>query len=226
MSRPSPLRAVAGLLVALSSAGALACTTDADCDNGDTCSVADQCSAGSCVLGGGGDADNDFICDDEFDPGIDLRVTKITAKTTNAANHDTIQGQGDFIDLGSPAGAFTGTDGLSFRAKDQLSQPGISVPDDGFDATVTFLPSECKPQPTGLACIVASGPLAKSTAKFRVNRFAPNQMRFAFKIRGLSLTKPFFAPVRVILTHGTTRHRAGAIDDCRLSSKGIKCHEF
>jgi len=57
------------------------CTTDAECDNGDTCSVPDQCQGGSCVLGGGGDPDNDLICDDEFDPSLNIKLTKLIIRT-------------------------------------------------------------------------------------------------------------------------------------------------
>src|SRR5690242_527830 len=42
---------------------ALACSTDADCDNGDVCSVPDTCVAGICLLGGGGDVNGDLVCD-------------------------------------------------------------------------------------------------------------------------------------------------------------------
>ena len=41
-----------GALVLGMSSTALACIDDAECDNGDTCSIADTCQAGSCVLGG------------------------------------------------------------------------------------------------------------------------------------------------------------------------------
>ena len=58
-----------------------ACTTDAECDNGDTCSLPDVCNQGSCELGGGGDANSDLICDGEYVSGIDLHVTKLVIRT-------------------------------------------------------------------------------------------------------------------------------------------------
>ena len=226
MSRLAAVFAVALLSWApVAAVPALACTEDAECDNGDTCSIPDLCLAGSCVLGGGGDVNGDLICDAEFDPTIDVRLTRLTARVSNRPNHDHIVGSGDFVD--SVVGAFTGNEGVAFRARDTLAAPGVGTPDDGFDVTVTFSPGECVIQHSGsLACVVATGPLAKSWAKFKPNRFAPEQMRFSFKITGLDLTRPFFGPVRVILTHGTTRHRLGSITDCKLVGKGIKCREF
>jgi hypothetical protein len=50
-----PLRPVLLLVVALvvPASAFAACVTDADCDNGDTCSLPDTCVSGSCVLNGG-----------------------------------------------------------------------------------------------------------------------------------------------------------------------------
>jgi len=228
MSRISPALAL-GIFLLSATGGpvALACTTDAECDNQDTCSLPDQCVLGSCILGGGGDLNDDLICDAEFDPTIDLRLTRIVARTSDKADGDTIRGAGDFIDLGSPGGAFTAADGIMLRAKDALSFPGVGTADDGFDVTVDFPPGACATKPSGsVVCVGAAGPLSRSRARFKPNRFAPNQKRFSFIIRGLNLKLPFFGPVRVILTHGTTRHRLGSVSDCRIAARGIRCHEF
>ena len=215
------------LLAAAGGSPALGCTADADCDNGDTCSVPDQCIGGVCILGGGGDLNDDLICEGEFDPTIDLRVTRIVARTTVKVDQDTIRGGGDFIDLGSPGGAFNADHGVSLRVKDALSFPGVGTPGDGFDVTVDIPPGACVTKPSGaIVCSGASGPLARSRLRFKPNRFAPNQKRFSFNIRGLNLELPFFGPVRVILTHGTTRHRPGFVTDCRIGARGIRCHEF
>jgi hypothetical protein len=203
---------------------ASACVTDAECDNGDTCSVPDQCVTGSCVLGGGGDQDGNLVCDDEFDPAADIKVTKVVAKTSALAGRDLVRGGGDFIDLGSVGGAFTGDDGIAFRVKDQLST--VDPPGDGFDVTAVFPGSDCKTTPKGTTCVVSSGPLKSSNAKFRRNPLAPEQFRFSFKIKGLDLTKPFFGPVRVVMTHNTDVHRLGLVTDCKLFATGIKCREF
>lgn len=217
---------LAGLLIAapaVTPAGA-ACTTDAECDNGDTCSQPDLCVSGSCVLGGGGDTDNDFICDFEFDPGTDVKATKVVAKTSLVAGHDVIRGAGDFVDLGSVGGAFTTDDGIAIRTKDQLST--LAPPGDGFDVTFTFAPGDCTTLLTSISCVAASGPNRGSKIKFKRNPLALNQIKFSYKVKGLDLTKPFFGPVRIILTHDSVIHRPDLLNDCKLFLRGIKCREF
>src|SRR5881409_2516177 len=107
------------------------CTTDAECDNGDTCSVPDQCQGDGCVLGGGGDTDNNLVCDDEFDPAATLRLTRVIIRAFPSAGRSVIRVDGDLIDLTPP---LSGDDGIAIRVKDHLS----SVPPDGdgIDSTV------------------------------------------------------------------------------------------
>ena len=83
---------LASTLVFVRAVPVAACTTDAECDNGDTCSVPDTCMSGSCVLGGSGDANADLICDDEYVSGIDLQVTKIIVRAFPAAGPVLIRG--------------------------------------------------------------------------------------------------------------------------------------
>lgn len=201
-----------------------ACTSDGECDNGDSCSSADVCASGSCVPGGGGDSDANFICDAEFDPDVDVKVTKMVARTSALAGRDVIRGNGDFIDLGSGGGAFTGAADISFRVKDQLS--GVPPAGDGFDVTLVFPSSDCLAAATAVKCRRSAGPGAGSIARFRRNPLATNQVRFSFKLKGFDLTKPFFGPVRIILTHDTIVHRLGLVTDCKLFARGIKCREF
>ena len=202
-----------------------ACATDAECDNGDTCSVPDVCNQGSCELGGGGDTNADLICDAEFVPGLDLRVTKLVIRTFPAIGpaSATMQGAGDFIDT-APPGPFSSNGGIAIRVKDLLS--GIPPPGDGADVTVTFGASECAAATNKITCRVLSGQNRGSQAKFIRDPLAPEQITFSFRLRGLALTKPFFGPVRVILTDDTVLHRPGKIIDCRLFPTGIKCREF
>src|SRR5262249_4365272 len=78
-----------------------ACTTDAECDNGDYCTTADVCDQyGSCVLGGGGDQDGNLVCDAEDDPAATVRITKLVVKSHLAAGpvKSVIHGTADFID--------------------------------------------------------------------------------------------------------------------------------
>lgn len=204
---------------------ASACTTDAECDNGDTCSVADTCQAGACVFGGSGDADGDLICDDEFDPAADFTTTKVVIRTRPNAGPDSavVRGSGDFID-DATAGPFSSADGISIRVKDQLSD--IPPAGDGADFTLTFAAGECSPIAVGVLCRIETGPNRASFVKFIRGTLAPEQIRVSYRLKGLDLTKPFFGPVRVILTHNTVTHRLGHIGDCRLFPTGIKCREF
>jgi hypothetical protein len=207
------------------STAAPGCTTDAECDNGDTCSIADTCQAGSCLLGGSGDTDGDLICDDEFDPAADFTSTKVIIRTRPNAGPDSaiVRGSGDFID-DATAGPLTPDDGIAIRVKDQLSD--IPPAGDGADFTMTFDGAGCTPIAVGLLCRIDAGTNRGSFVKFIRGTLAPEQVRVSYRLKGLNLTKPFFGPVRVILTHNTVTHRLGHIDDCRLFPTGIKCREF
>ena len=215
---------VGALALGISTA-APGCTTDAECDNGDTCSIPDTCQAGACVLGGAGDVDSDLICDDEFDPAADFTSTKTNIRTRPSGGPESavVRGSGDFIDTAS-AGPFSTADGIAIRVKDELSD--IPPPGDGADLTVTFAAADCSPIPVGLQCRIETGARRGSFVKFIRGMLAPEQVRVAYRLKGLDLTRPFFGPMRVILTHNTVTHRLGHITDCRLFPTGIKCREF
>lgn len=199
---------------------ASSCTLDAECDNGDTCSVPDACVNGACVLGGGGDANADLICDAEFNANADLQINKVAVKRTVGVGR--LRGKGSFIDLDSASGAFTGDAGVSIRVKDTLS--ALPPPGDGIDFSFTFLPGSCRPTaPLGVTCQDST---TKSLVKFVRNPRAASQLSFSFRIRGVPLTRPFFGPVQVILTHNRTVHRHDTLTDCKLYGWGIKCREF
>jgi hypothetical protein len=213
-----------GLLLSVPAAG-LACVSDEECDNGDLCSVPDTCVSGSCELGGGGDTNNDLVCDAELDPNTTINLTRITLRRNNLVRADASgsKGAGDLFASGSPAGAFTGLNGVSIRVKDALS--GVPPPGDGVDATVTFLASECVLKAVGSTfCRTAD---RHASVKFKPNKIVPGQYKFSFKLRGLgNLTGPFFGPVRVVLTHSGTKRIADAIGDCKLTNSGLRCREF
>ncbi|HJQ83594.1 MAG TPA: hypothetical protein VKA21_05940 [Candidatus Binatia bacterium] len=203
---------------------AAVCTTDAECDNGDTCSTADQCLVAVCVLGGGGDANDDLVCDDELDGGTTFNLTRLVLRRRNSLRSDNsaAKGGGDLFISGSPAGAFTGTDGISIRLKDALS----SVPPttDGIDVSVSWAPEECTVKSTG---VVSCKSLAtKNFAKFKPNPIAPSQFKFTFKLKALGdLQGPFFGPVRMVLSRGD-RRSSDVIEDCQLILAGLRCREF
>ena len=193
-----------------------ACTTDAECDNGDYCTIADVCDqSGTCVLGG----------DDEFDPASNIRLTKLIIRTFPSAGpaSASMHGTGNFIDI-TPPGPFSSNDGIAVRVKDLLS--GIPPPGDGADVTVVFGMSDCAVASYNTTCRLLSGQNQGSQAKFKRDPLALEQIKFSFRLRGLDITKPFFGPVRVVLTDDTVIHRPGKITDCRLFPTGIKCREF
>jgi hypothetical protein len=211
--------------VALSPAGAGACTVDADCDNGDVCSVADVCASGTCVLGGGGDTDANLVCDDEYS-GASINVTRSTLRkrTSSFSDNSSVRGAGDFVLEGSAVGAFTADDGFSLRVKDVLSE--VSPPGDGIDATVTWLPADCLTNPIKLTISCKSAD-KQSFLKFKPSVVTATQWTLSFKMKRLgNLTGPFFGPVRLVLTHDTSVHRLDQIDDCRFTKTGLKCREF
>src|SRR5438046_2409399 len=101
----------------------------------------------SCVLGGGGDTDNNPVCDDEFYSGSTLRLTRVIIRTFPSAGRSVVRVDGDLIDL-TPPGPLSGDDGIAIRVKDHLS----SVPPDGdgIDKTVVFGPRECTKRSGGV----------------------------------------------------------------------------
>ena len=199
---------------------ASACTVDADCDNGDTCSVPDTCVNGGCVLGGGGDVDQDLICDDEYDPDADINVNKVVAKM--AAGIGRLRGTGSFVELGSAGGAFTTDQGVAIRVKDALSS--VPPPGDGIDFSFGFAAENC--QPSKRPGAVCQDPVTKSLVKFVRNPRGASEISFSFRLRGVPFTRPFFGPVQLILTHDGQVHRRDILTDCKLYGWGIKCREF
>jgi len=202
-----------------------ACVTDAECDNGDVCSVPDSCVLGSCELGGGGDTNNDLVCDAELDTDVNMNLTRLTVrrKTSTRSDNSAVKGGGDLFALGSAGGAFTGTAGFSLRVKDNLSS--VSPPGDGIDATVTWQPSECIVKAVGtLSCRTAD---RRASLKFKPNKVVGGQYKVDFKIKGVgNLTGPFFGPIRIVLTHNGNKRLADTITDCKLILAGIRCREF
>jgi len=198
------------------------CVVDADCDNGDTCSVPDVCTAGTCVLGGGGDANGDLVCDAELDPHTVFNLTKmiVKRKKSNRGDNSVAKGGGDLFVSGSPAGAFTGTNGVSIRVRDALA--GIPPAGDGVDVTISWAPADCTTTAGGV--LVCQSPTGHAQARFKPNPVGPGQYIFNFKIKGLGdLTGPFFGPVRVVISQGPTLHSSDTIQDCALILSGIRC---
>jgi hypothetical protein len=224
-SLPNVISMVAlGLLLGVPGTGR-ACVTDAECDNGDVCSVPDTCVSGSCQLGGGGDTNDDLVCDAELDPNTTINLTRIGVHRNNLVLSDASRcsGAGDLFTSGTPSEAFTGEDGVSIRVKDTLSEAPPAG--DGVDATETFLPDECVVKSAGtISCRTAD---RRSYAKFKPNKIIAGQYKFSYKLKGLgNLTGPFFGPVRMVLTHSGNKRVADTIVDCKLVNTGLRCREF
>ena len=224
-SRPNALLALALGSFLTVAATSHACLTDAECDNGDVCSVPDTCVSGSCQLGGGGDTNDDLVCDAELDPNTEINVTRLGLHRNNLVLSDASRcnGQGDLFTSGTPSEIFSGADGVSFRFKDTLA--GAPPVGDGVDVTVTFLPDECVVKSVGtISCRTAD---RRSYAKFKPNKIIGGQYKFAYKLKGLgNLTGPFFGPVRMVLTHSGNKRVADTIVDCKLVNTGLRCREF
>ena len=54
----------------------------------------------------------------------------------------------------------------------------------------------------------------------------PNAVRWAFKMKKLSLVAPFKSPITVTLTYGAGIDRVGVIHDCAAKNASIVCREF
>jgi hypothetical protein len=226
MRIPRLLACTTALFVGLVSVSpAAACVDDAECDNGDTCSIPDTCVSGSCVLGGGGDADDDLVCDAELDPTFEFTVTRLVIRRRNSLRSDNsaVKGGGDLLVHGSPGNAFTGVNGISLRVKDQLS--AVNPPsEDGVDHTTTWTPAECITKSNGTVSCRTTG--TPTFIKLRPNPLAPSLYKFTFKAKAIGdLAGPFFGPVRIVLSRGNAR-RGDAVFDCQLKLSGLRCREF
>jgi hypothetical protein len=210
----------------LAAAGTVwACTTDADCDNADTCSVPDKCVGSVCVLGGGGDANDDLVCDAELDPNVDFNMTKIIIRRKDSTRSDNsaVKGGGDLFVTGSAAGAFTGATGMALRIRDDLA--GVPPPGDGLDVSVSWAPADCHTK--GIGVLSCRTPDGRANVKFKPNPLAPGQYKFNFKLKALgNVTGPFFGPIRVVLSRSPTLHSGDMIQDCQLILPGIRCRVF
>jgi hypothetical protein len=221
-----PLRPALLLVVALvvPASASAACVTDADCDNGDTCSVPDTCVSGSCVLGGGGDvAPADLVCDAELytDLGFVLRKLSIRKRTSPIADNSSAKGVGFLVvSDGSPMAAFTDPDGITIRVQDGLWDSPTS-PSDGVDASYAWPADSCEQAENRIIC---TSPTRISFARFKRSRIAPNEWAVTFKMKRLGdLQGPFFRPVRVVFTYRGDRHRSVELNLCELVGAGLRC---
>jgi len=243
--RPTWMAWVGAVLLAVATpvAQASACVVDAECDDGVACSLPDTCQAGVCVPGGGGDADGDGVCTaDDNCPAFanatqgdldgddvgdacdddDRELNVVIARTRRSINATHPNGaiilKGDFLRL-PPEGPLGVSGGFVVRVEDQI----------GLDVTFTFPEGECSINTKSrIKCKNADN--TRQILLQPLSGTNQEDYRFSAKFSKLSLTGPFFMPVRVTITNGPAIleqgiDRVGSIVDCRQTTLGMTCKE-
>ena len=131
----------------------------------------------------------------------------------NADKGSTV-GKGSFVSL-VPADALTSAQGITFRVRDRLES----------DVQHSWASAECAvTQSTGrIKCLSADKAFR---ADLKPVPATPNAVRWAFKMKKLSLIAPFKSPITVTLTYGAGLDRVGVIHDCAAKNASIVCREF
>ena len=246
--RAACVLAIAALALGVAAAApAVACTTDAECDDGVTCTLIDSCQAGVCVPGGGGDSDGDGICDaedncpafanplqadldgdhlgdacDANDREANLVVAKVmrNVSKTPTKKNGRIFVKGDFLTLGEAP--FSAATGFLVRVQDG---PGASL----LDSVFTWAPADCRTNSSGT--IKCKSPDKTVQGVFSPIKGFPNAAyRFIMKMSRLDLPGPFAEPVTVTIVNQPPTlvegvDRVGVIVDCRQVNSGIVCRE-
>jgi len=209
-----------GSLLAIAAVSiAIACTTDAQCNDGDACNGVEICNTSTmmCEIGvpASPDLDGDGLGDACDDADATLSVTKITLRRNNASQGDKSAAKGKGFFVTSPPGdTFDGAAGFQLRIRD-----GISL-----DVTRGFTAGECIAVGTKVKC--------KSTDKARKASIkaltaTPRVFQFSYVFKRLGLSGPFNGPVSVTLTqNGSAIDRAGDATDCLIKLLGLACREF
>jgi hypothetical protein len=152
------------------------CVQDADCENGDTCSLPDLCVSNSCAPGGGDDSNDDLVCDAELDTTLTFELSKVVLRrrTTGLVDNSSLKGRGDLLrSVGT--GPLIGVDGLAIRVKDALS--AIPPSGDGADVSFAWAGTDCSTKINGLTKCKSGDGL--SSAIFKPSPTSPNQFQFS-----------------------------------------------
>ena len=222
---------------------AIACVSDAECDDGVTCTLPDTCQAGVCVPGGGGDADGDGTCDlddncpsapnanqqdiDGDDEGdvcdaqdVDLNV--VQARVRRSINMSKPNGaiilKGDFLRF-SPELPLTPAGCYLVRVKDSVT----------LDVSFSFPQAECTTNDKGrIKCKNATN--TRQLILQPIAGLGQKDYKFTAKFTKQNLSGPFNSPVHVTIVNGppvlvTGVDRVGSIVDCRQTTLGMTCKE-
>lgn len=207
-----------------------------------TCSLRDTCQAGVCMPAGGGDDDNDGICNaddicsvssdpnqndldgdskgdicDQADASLNVHQVRLWRKTGTRQN-GRIKLKGEF--LTTPTGAFSAVQGVAARVVDGLT----------LDLAFSWLDSECKQSNNGrIKCRKPGAPIVEGL--FRpLPSSTPGYQVFLFSLRftGLDLSGSFAAPVEAtvanrpgVLVQGVDR--VGSKSSCTMTTAGMTC---
>jgi len=235
--------AIGVLFVLLGAAGARACVSDAECDDGVTCSVADTCLAGVCVPGGGGDTDGDGICDaddncptvanadqqdldgdhhgdacDAEDIVLNVVIARLRRSINAARPNGALLSKGDFLRL-APETPITLTGGFVVRIKDEVN----------LDMSFTFPQGQCLANSKNR--IKCKNPENTMQIQLQpVSGTGQQDYKYSIKFSKLALTGPFYMPVTVTITSNPATlvqgiDRVGEIIDCRQTTRGMTCKE-
>ena len=198
------------------------------------CSLPDSCLAGECLAGGGGDADEDGICDADDD------CPAVANPAQKDLDHD---GLGDACDPDDAPLVLTmvnvkaqvgsgGNGGMLVRARLSVPPPdsfsasaGISLRvTDGraLDMTVTWGAADCQvSHPGRIRC--RKGADRATQVKFRRYRGRPDLLKMGARLAHLPIVGPFKAPLTVTVTDDGVMDRVGTISSCRASKIQATC---
>ena len=186
----------------------VSCTQNADCNNGDSCSVADTCVAGVCHPGGGGDTDLDGTCNlDDNCPA-----------TSN------------------PSQADTDGDGIGDACDACPLDPNNDADGDGICGNVDNCPNAANPgqenldgDSLGNVCDPVEGPLnvtrvqMKKATKTPANGVAKTKGQFLLQLPGDVFNAASGISLVIGATNGGSASHTFLASDCSSTTTKISC---